>query len=1031
MSVEKATRLFKIAKELNVGTALLVDTLHGKGYKEITNDPNTKLSTEQVDVLLKEFSSDKILKDKADKVNEKRKEELRASGISREPGEEPVVEDSDQSKVTPNDLKNRMRRPVPQAPRADAPPVSPQVPPSTPPPAEVKEEPVVKPVQVTPPPAPEPVVVNEAPTPKVEPAPPQPEISTPVIELKVVGKIDLDQVNKPKSHPVQPPVTPPAVQPPVAPQPVVQQPPVAPKVEPPLVEKPKVVTPPSVVKPVQTTPKSEPVVSPPSAKTEQKVEEKAKPQEVRPPLPSEDETIRVQDNTPQLRGLKVLDKIDLSPRKKQSEDKSAGSNTGGGSTPSAPGTTAEGDKDEKSAKKRRRKRKRKSSEAAPGTPATADDKKKVQSSTTAAPAANSAAKKPKEKISEKDVDTNIRSTMGRMNQGASRKGQMQRRDKRRAYEQQREADELQAEMESKVLELTEFITANEFANLINVSVTDIITKTFQLGNMISINQRLEADLLAVLAEEYGYEVRFVDVTETEEEDETDEVDESELVTRQPIITVMGHVDHGKTTLLDYLRKSNVTSHEAGGITQHIGAYEVKLKSGETVTFLDTPGHEAFTAMRARGAKVTDVAIIVIAADDAVMPQTREAINHAQAAGVPMVFALNKVDKPGANSERIRTQLSEMNILVEDWGGKFQSQEISALKGMGVDELLEKVILEAEMLELKAAPTRPATGTVIEARLDRGRGNVVTMLVQNGTLRVGDELVAGIHYGKVRALTDQNGKRVDSAGPGEPVQVLGIDGLPTAGDNFKVYTEDGKARTISQRRTELYREQQLRQNKHLTLEEITRRRAIGNFQELNLIIRADVDGSAEALSGSLLKLSTEEVKVNIIQKGLGAITEADINLAIASDAIVIAFNVRPNAQARTLAEREQIDIRTYSIIYQAIDDVRDALSGLLSPEIKEETFATLEVLQIFKIHRVGNVAGCLVSSGKISRTDRVRVIRDAIVIYDGTLSTLKRYKDDVKEAISGQECGLTIDGFADLKEGDQIEAYRRKEIRRTL
>ncbi|MCL4154105.1 UNVERIFIED_CONTAM: hypothetical protein GTU68_007603, partial [Idotea baltica] len=594
--------------------------------------------------------------------------------------------------------------------------------------------------------------------------------------------------------------------------------------------------------------------------------------------------------------------------------------------------------------------------------------------------------------------------------------------------------ELQEQIEqegSRVLQLTEFITANEFANLIDVSVTEIITKSFQLGMMISINQRLDAELLTIIAEEYGFDVEFIDVTEDELEIEEIVDKPEDLVPRSPIITVMGHVDHGKTTLLDFLRKTNVTSQEAGGITQHIGAYEVTLKSGQNVTFLDTPGHEAFTAMRARGAKATDVAIIVVAADDAVMPQTKEAINHAQAANVPMIFAINKVDREIADPERIKGQLAEMNILVEDWGGKFQSQEISALKGTNVDELLEKVILESDLLELKANPDRSSAGTVIEARLDKGLGNVATMLVQTGTLKVGDEMVAGIHYGKVRAIINQNGKRVKMAGPSMPVQVLGLNGQPQAGDRFHIFEEDGKAKSIAQKRSELYREQQFRQTKRITLEEIGRRRAIGNFKELNVIIRGDVDGSVEALSGSLLKLSTDEVQVNILWKGVGAISEADINLAMASDAIVIAFNVRPNAQARSLAEREKVDIRTYSVIYDAINDVKDALEGLLSPEIKEEIMGTAEVREVFNVSKVGNVAGSYVTSGKIKREHPIRIIRDGVVISDGKLSSLKRFKDDVKEVANGFEFGFMVENYNDIQEGDVLESYKQNEVRRKL
>ena len=541
------------------------------------------------------------------------------------------------------------------------------------------------------------------------------------------------------------------------------------------------------------------------------------------------------------------------------------------------------------------------------------------------------------------------------------------------------------------IEVTEFITANEFANLIETPVTEIIKLSFSLGKMITINQRLDKELLELLGEEFGYEIKLVDVKDQEFDNMEEEDDPESLKERIPIITVMGHVDHGKTTLLDFLRKANVAAGEAGGITQHIGAYQVKVQSGEKISFLDTPGHEAFTAMRARGAQVTDIVIIVIAADDAVMPQTKEAINHAQAADVPMIFAINKVDKPSADPERIKGQLAEMNILVEDWGGDFQSQDISAKTGQGIDELLEKVLIQAELLELKANPDRQPMGTVIEASVEKGRGNVATMLVQTGTLKVGDPMVAGIFFGKVRALIDQNGKRIKKAGPSMPVRVLGINGQPGAGDRFQVYKDESMAKDVAQKRQELYREQTFRQNTRLTLEEITRRRKIGSFSELNIIVKGDVDGSVEALSGSLLKLSTEEVHVNIILKSVGGIKESDVTLAMASEAIILAFNTRPNAQARALAEREGVDIRTYSVIYDAINDVKDALEGLLSPDIKEEVLGTAEVRDTFKISKVGTIAGCMVTSGKIVRNSPVRVIRDSVVIYDSSLASLKRFQ----------------------------------------
>ncbi|MFN0204536.1 MAG: translation initiation factor IF-2 [Bacteroidia bacterium] len=637
----------------------------------------------------------------------------------------------------------------------------------------------------------------------------------------------------------------------------------------------------------------------------------------------------------------------------------------------------------------------------------------------------------KEKITDKQVQSSIRTTLSEMGKGASRSRQKQRRQKRddvaNKLQQQREHDLEQ----DKILRITEFITANEFANLIDVPVTEIIKKCFMLGMMVSINQRLDADVISIIADEYDLTIEFIDVTEEELEEEDDVDTDEDLVTRNPVITVMGHVDHGKTTLLDYLRKANVAAGEAGGITQHIGAYEVKLISGNKVTFLDTPGHEAFTAMRARGTKVTDVAIIVIAADDAVMPTTREAIAHAQSANVPMVFAINKIDKPGADVTRIKTQLAEMNLLVQDWGGKYQCQEIAAKFGTNVDDLLETVILESEILDLKANPKRHANGSVIESRVDKGRGNVVTMLVQNGTLKVGDVMVAGIHFGKVRALINQKGERITEAGPSTPVQVLGLSGLPQAGDKFQVYEEDSRAKEIAQKRQELYREQQFRQTKRVDLIEIARRRALGNFRELNLMVKGDVDGSVEALSGALLKLGSEEVAVNLVLKGTGAISESDVNLAAASDAVLIAFNVRPTPKAKVLAEKEGVSIRTYSIIYDAINDVKDALEGLLSPEVKEEMIATIDVRNVFKITKVGIVAGCYITSGKAHRSDLVRVIREGVVVADTSIETLKRFKEDVKEVSMGYECGIMLKGFTDIQEGDLLETYRTREIKRKL
>jgi translation initiation factor IF-2 len=584
--------------------------------------------------------------------------------------------------------------------------------------------------------------------------------------------------------------------------------------------------------------------------------------------------------------------------------------------------------------------------------------------------------------------------------------------------------------ESRVIKLTEFVTANDLATMMNVPVTDIIKTCMSIGIMVSINQRLDAETINIVADEFGYKTEYVsaEVLEaiTEEEDDPDD-----LVSRPPIVTVMGHVDHGKTSLLDNIRNTNVIAGEAGGITQHIGAYHVKLPDGRKITFLDTPGHEAFTAMRARGASVTDIAIIIVAADDSVMPQTIEAINHASAAGVPMVFAINKIDKPGANPEKIKEALAGMNYLVEDWGGKYQSQDISAKQGIGVQELLEKVLLEAELLDLKANPKRNAVGSVIESSLDKGRGYVVTMLVKNGTLHQGDIILAGTHYGRVKAMFNERNQKVKQAGPAEPVLILGFNGAPTAGDTIHVMETEQEAREIATKREQLQREQGLRTSVRVTLEDIGRRRAIGNFNELNLIVKGDVDGSVEALSDSLLRLTTEQIKVNVIHKGVGQISESDVILAAASDAIIVGFQVRPSAQARKQAEKEGVDIRLYSVIYNAIEEVKAAMEGLLAPEIKEEITGNAEILEVFKITKVGNIAGCIVRDGKIKRGNKVRIIRDGIVAFTGELGSLKRVKDDVKEVTQGFECGLNILNYNDIKVGDYVEAFEEVEVKATL
>ena len=634
---------------------------------------------------------------------------------------------------------------------------------------------------------------------------------------------------------------------------------------------------------------------------------------------------------------------------------------------------------------------------------------------------------------QKEIQKQIKETYARMNESKNKNqfGAKHRKEKREAAKDKMMEEMEQQVMEQKVLKVTEFVTVSDLATLMNnTPVTKVISACMNLGLMVSINQRLDAEALVLVAEEFGYEVEFVTASLTEAIQQNEEED-GELVSRPPVITVMGHVDHGKTSLLDYIRKSNVIAGEAGGITQHIGAYNVKLPDGRRITFLDTPGHEAFTAMRARGAKMTDLAIIIIAADDAIMPQTVEAINHAQAAGVPMVFAINKIDKPGANPEKIREQLSQMNILVEDWGGKYQCQEISAKKGIGVEELLEKVLLEADMLDLKACPDRRASGAIIESSLDKGRGFLATVLVQNGTMHVGDFMLSGSYWGRIKAMFNERGQKVTEAGPSTPVSVLGLNGAPTAGETFNIMADEKEAKDIANKREQLLRIQGIKTQKHMTLEEIGRRIAIGNFKELNFIVKGDVDGSIEALSDSIIKLSNDEVRVNVIHKAVGAISESDILLAAASDAIIIGFQVRPSANARKLAEKEQIEIRLYSVIYDCINEIRDGIEGMLAPEKKEVIVGSAEVQQTFKISKVGTIAGCIVKEGKIQKANKVRLIRDGIVVYEGELGSLKRFKDDAKEVLTGMECGLNIENFNDIKVGDVVESFTVEEIKRTL
>ncbi len=824
---------------------------------------------------------------------------------------------------------------------------------------------------------PKPVEVKPEPVAEVKP-------EEPGKGVKIVGKIDLDALNT-KTRPEK--KTEPAAEVKPAPKPV--------------------------EKPAEPKPAAAPAPTPaPVAE---------KPAEVKPEPPADKPTEKPAEGlfraqTTRLTGPNIIGKIDLPVQRRPGQ-------------PVASSSNAAGD----------HKRKRKRTGPTPGQPGNAQGN---TGGARPAPGGRpdfrnrpNTPSGPKEEPSEKQIQDQIKATLARLS-GAGKSGKFAqraklRRQKRDDVAQSTEDAAAERELRSKVLKVTEFVTANELASMMDVQVTQIISTCMSLGMFVSINQRLDAETLTIVADEFGYEVEFVK-PEDEENASIEEVDAPEdLLDRAPIVTVMGHVDHGKTSLLDFVRKTNVIAGEAGGITQHIGAYEVTLENERKITFLDTPGHEAFTAMRARGAKVTDIAIIVIAADDSVMPQTKEAINHAQAAGVPIVFAFSKVDKPGANADKIREQLSTMNILVEDWGGKYQSQEISGKTGMGIDALLEKVLLEADLLELKANPNKRASGTVIEAALDKGRGIVTTVLIQSGTLKVGDPILAGCYSGRVKALTNERGQKVEKAGPSTPVQVLGMQGAPTAGDKFNSMESEVEAREIATKRMQLQREQGLRTQKHITLDEIGRRLAIGNFKELNIIVKGDVDGSIEALADSLLKLSTEQIQVNIIHKSVGQISESDVLLASASDAIIIGFQVRPSLSARKLAEQEQIDIRLYSIIYDAINEVKAAMEGMLAPEFEEKITANVEIREVFKISKVGTIAGCMVLDGKINRNSKVRIIRDGVVVYAGELASLKRFKEDVKEVATNYECGLNIQNFNDIQVGDIVEAYEQVEVKRKL
>ena len=814
----------------------------------------------------------------------------------------------------------------------------------------------------------------------------EPARSEPIGGLKVVGKIDLEP--KPRKK----------VETPAEPE------------KEPVKEKEPEVSKEEKVKEKETEPVKEKPVEKPAAKEVKQEEEPVEDTEPKVVEKAEDEVIKA--DAPKLKGLKIMGKISTDQLQRKKKKKKE-----------AP--PAQESEDDTTTKRKRRRRKVVKSTDRRG----AKGKRAGQK--------GGKGKEDIREVTQKEIEDQIKATMARLNKGGKSKRQKTRRDKRETIREKEELRLMQEEEQAR-LEVTEFISVQELANMMDVSATDVIMTCMNMGVIVSINQRLDAEIIELVAEEFGHEVEFVDAEDNIDIDDEFEDDPEDLEPRSPIVTVMGHVDHGKTSLLDYIRQEKVAEGEAGGITQHIGAYEVEVGSDDKkITFLDTPGHEAFTAMRARGAKVTDVAVVIIAADDNIMPQTQEAISHAQAAGVPSVFAINKIDKPSADPERIKQELAELNFLVEDWGGKYQSQEISATKGTNIDLLLEKILLESELLELKANPNRPAYGTVLEASLDKGRGYVSKVLVQNGTLEIGDPLVAGEHSGKVKAMFNEYGKRVDSAGPSQPVLVLGLSGAPQAGETIKVLGSEQEAKQLANKRAQIIREQTNRASKRISLDEIGRRLALGNFKELNLIVKGDVDGSVEALSDSLIKLSVESIQVNVIHKGVGQIIESDVLLATASDAIIIGFQVRPSLGARKLAEAEGVEIKTYSIIYNAIEEVKMAMEGMLEPTKEEKITAQLEVRSTFKVSKVGTVAGCFVQEGTVNRNNFVRIIRDGIVIYPSKegqvaeIDSLKRFKDDVREVKSGFECGVTIKNFNDIKEGDTIEAYEVVEVKQTL
>ncbi len=968
-------RLSKAVKEFNVGKDTIVEFLAKKGF-QVDPSPNTKLTADMYSLLVKEYQGEKEVKNEAKKLGNL---SYKGGSVSVDSAlqSQKVAEEEDHEEIIIR--SNTISSPVKKTPK-----------------------PVPEP---EPEPEPEPVIEVKEEAPKQEPAPekaePEKKEENPSgISLNIVGKIDLEP--KPRKDKKK--------------------------------DKQK-----SDKKPEQKQEqKQEKKPQQQQQPKQEKKKEQPQPQKPAPAKKDEPKTSLearvIKLEAPKLQGPTVLGMVELPDEKrrtkatpeKRKRKRIKGKPEGSSENPTGPNVNPGGKKQGGDNKQQQGKGQK------PQGGDNANKKNQKDNAKLSKKDKKQGKREEKPELTEEEISKQIKDTLARLAPMGKSKTSKHRREKRQQVAGSMMEEMMRQEEDKKVLKVTEFVTANELATMMNVPVVKVIGTCMSLGMPVSINQRLDAEALSVVAEEFGFQVDFVSADVQEAIAETEENDrEEDLVPRAPVVTVMGHVDHGKTKLLDYIRNTNVVAGEAGGITQHIGAYEVTTESGKKITFLDTPGHEAFTAMRARGAKITDVAIIVIATDDSVMPQTVEAINHAQAAGVPIVFALNKIDKPTANPDKIREQLANMNILVESWGGKYQDQEIAAKIGLNVDALLEKVLLEAEFLDLKANPNRLAKGTVIESALDKGRGYVAKILVQNGTLRVGDMVLAGTTYGKVKAMFDDHNKQVKEAGPSTPVLLLGLNGAPMPGDAFNVMTDEHEVKAIANRREQLQREQTRRTSPHITLDEIGRRIAIGDFKELNIIVKADVDGSVEALADSLLKLSTEQVQVNVIHKSVGAISESDVMLASASNAIIVGFNVRPTAQARKMAENEKIDIRLYSIIYTAIEEIKAAIEGMLAPEIEEVVTCNLEIRETFKISKVGTIAGCMVLDGKITRNTKIRVIRDGIVVYTGVLGSLKRYKDDVKEVSAGMDCGLNIENFNDIKVGDIIEGYTEKEIARKL